>query len=105
MATPAQERKFLKAWGLAQACMKTDVLETDAFCEAWRNWVDYRHKRRKPLTFRAVKLQIGKLESWGQDRAIQAIDNAIEKGWATVYEPDITEKGSPELLGDFDDEP
>ena len=74
-------------WDQASAAMKTDVLKTDAFRAAWEDWFADRRERGKKLTSRAIKSQIGHLEDWGHDRAIEAIRTAIDKGWAGLFKP------------------
>lgn len=64
-----------------------EVLRTPKFCEAWSNWLADRKQRRKPVTDRAAKIQLKNLSAWGEQKAIQAIENAIEAGWQKPYEP------------------
>jgi hypothetical protein len=67
--------------------MTGDSLKTDRFKAVWREWVAYREETRHKLTARTVTMQIRKLEGFGHDRAIQAIEASIEQGWRGLFEP------------------
>jgi hypothetical protein len=52
---------------------------------AWLSWVGYRAERRKPLTERAVAIQVAKLASFGEF-ADAAIERAIESNWVGIFD-------------------
>lgn len=83
METPA-ERDFNR---VVLSWAKTDVLNTQEFRGAWRDWVQYRKEIRKPLTKTTIQRQVRRLEKWGHDKAIAAIDNSITNGWQGLFEP------------------
>lgn len=55
--------------------------------QAVRDFIEHRKKLRKPMTDKAVELFMSRLDSMAQDTKskIALINNAIEKGWQTVY--------------------
>jgi biotin operon repressor len=62
-----------------------------AFVDAWKDWIQHRKEKKKPLTPTSIKLQLQTLEDMGVDRAIAAIKISIEKGWTGIFEAN----GSP----------
>ena len=62
-------------------------LDTDAFNKAWLEWVQYRKESRKKLTPSTIRYQLKRLEKWGHDRAIAAIEETITQGWVGLREP------------------
>jgi hypothetical protein len=56
------------------------------FLIAWNEWLEDRKERRKPVTFKAAKIQLPKLALMGEKRAIAAIENSIEKGYQGIFE-------------------
>ena len=64
------------------------VLRDDRFMAAWGSWVADRRERRKPITARAAKKQLERLEAFGLEKAIRALDKAVECGWQGIYDPD-----------------
>jgi hypothetical protein len=61
--------------------------DSGAFKEAWTAWKEHRRRIRKPMTDRAQELILKKLPK-DEPTAIAWINNAIEKGWQGIYEPD-----------------
>jgi hypothetical protein len=59
--------------------------DSDAFKKAWQMWKDERKSRKKPLSDRAIALQIGKMKGFTEKEIIDALHNAIERNWATIY--------------------
>lgn len=68
-------------------CSMRLPFESDAFRAAWCDWCEDRRKRKKPVTERAARLQLRKLESWGESKAIAAIHASIESGWSGLFAP------------------
>jgi hypothetical protein len=62
-------------------------LQSKEFKEAWAGWLEDRKERKKKVTPRAAKIQLGKLSEWGEAKALQAIENAIAGGWVGLFEP------------------
>jgi len=63
------------------------ALNTPAFKEAFDGFREMRKIIKKPLTPRALTLIIDKLEGWGHDVAIQALDRSTENNWQGVFDP------------------
>lgn len=63
-------------------------LETDAFRQAWGEWLEYRRERRltiyKP---RSVSAQIKELSEWGEAAAITSIRDSIRQQWQGLFPP------------------
>jgi len=81
MVTPASPRK-------REAKSEIPPLPFDSpeFGEAWQRWNDHRNDKKKKLTKGTAVMQLKKLESIGQDRAIKAIDHSITHGWMGLFE-------------------
>lgn len=69
-----------------------EVLDTEAFQEAWQEWVNHRREIGKKLTALSVKKQLKELASIGHDRAIAMIEHTIAKGWTGLREADESKK-------------
>jgi hypothetical protein len=72
-------------------------LSSPKFNKAWLGWLADRKERKKVVTVRAAKIQLNKLSKMGMDNAIQAIEEAIEKSWQTVFPP----KSSARIAGGY----
>jgi hypothetical protein len=59
--------------------------DSEAFKTTWQTWEDERKERRKPLSKRAIILQIGKMKGFTEREVIAAINDAIEKRWASFF--------------------
>ena len=66
--------------------------ETEAFKSAWADFDAHRwllkREKKTPWTALAGKRILARLEGYGHDNAIKAIDNSIVGGWAGVFDPD-----------------
>lgn len=76
------------SWKSACSAMTTDTLRTDGFRAAWERWCRYRREARRALTTSTATAQVKKLEGFGHDQAIRAIDASIANGWAGLFAPD-----------------
>jgi hypothetical protein len=70
-----------------------DGLNTEAFKEAWGRWHEHLKSKRKPATPHARELQLKKLSSIGETRAVAALNFSIEKNWQGIYEESRTGGG------------
>ena len=62
---------------------------SDSFKEAWRGFVDMRKANKKPMTDRAAKMILKKLDrlSGGdEEKQIAMLDKSVVKCWSDVYE-------------------
>lgn len=84
---PKKKARARDPWTDAQAQMTGNTLRTDAFQAAWLSWVEYRRQAGKRLTAATIAKQVKRLESWGHDDAIRAIERSIENGWQGLFEP------------------
>jgi len=64
--------------------------ESEDFAEAWNDWVVYRKEKKKKLTPSTIKMQLKKLGSVGEIRAIRMIAYSIEKGWEGLFEENVS---------------
>lgn len=62
-----------------------------AFAESWAGFVEFRRSAKKACTPRAEKLLFARLEKWGEEKAIRALDLSTESGWLCVIDPDLRE--------------
>jgi hypothetical protein len=60
--------------------------ESVEFSNAWERWNDHRTEKKKKLTPSTSSMQLKKLESVGEARAIKMIDYSIENGWLGLFE-------------------
>lgn len=65
-------------------------LRTARFAATWSLWEKHRREIRKPLTQTSVEQQFKVLASWGEARAIAAIEFTIGQGWTGIKEPYAT---------------
>lgn len=80
--TPIKETPMKEEMPLLLSCLPYD---SPQFKEAWQMWKDERKARKKPLSERAIKIQIGKMKGFTEKEIIDALHAAIEKNWATIY--------------------
>jgi len=60
---------------------------SDSFAAVWSQYLEHRTRIRKPMTPYAQKLALAKLPPV-EETAARWINNAIEKGWQGIYNPD-----------------
>lgn len=77
------------------------ALNSPEFHEAWNTWFNYRRELKKPLTSASVKQQLKKFATWGQSRAIAAIEHTIEMGWQGLREPEAAAKAQSQICDDW----
>lgn len=63
----------------------------------WVEFVQHRIDMKKPLTDRAAKMLLTRLDEMGAGRAVAALKWSMENGWQGVFEPD--EQQSPTVAG------
>lgn len=63
------------------------ALNTPEFKAAWEGYREMRKAIKKPLTARAMSLVINKVELWGHDLAIEALDRSTTSNWQGVFDP------------------
>jgi len=63
------------------------ALNTPEFKAAWEGFQEMRKAIKKPLTARAMSLVINKIELWGHDVAIEALDRSTTNNWQGVFDP------------------
>jgi hypothetical protein len=66
--------------------------DTDAFRDAWKNWMLYRSERRKPVSLRAAKQQLATFAQWVKTGSsvgdlIASIEQSIANDWQGLFEP------------------
>jgi hypothetical protein len=62
-------------------------LQTPEFISAGTGWIEDRKARRIIVTPRGAELALKKLEAWGPEKAIVAIETSIMNGWRGIFEP------------------
>jgi hypothetical protein len=66
------------------------LMLTEQFCGAWQEWVEYRTqagKKNKWVTNAIVfKKTMQRIEKWGPERAVEAINHSIEMGYRGIFE-------------------
>jgi hypothetical protein len=69
---------------------------SDTFKEAWQGFVDMRKANKKPMTDRAAKMilkKLDKLSGGDEEKQIAMLDKSVVKCWSDVYE--LTEQYAP----------
>lgn len=61
---------------------------------AWDNWQLHCRQKGKPLTERAATMQIRRLQEWGPERTIAAIERSILNRWTGIFEDDKKRNGA-----------
>ena len=64
--------------------------KSEAFRKSWNSWEIYRKEKKKKLTPSTIKLQLQKIESIGEARAIEMISNSILKSYEGLYEENVS---------------
>lgn len=80
---PAKKAKAKKA----DEPMPPLPFPSEAFAEAWADFVDMRNRNRWKLTPRAVEIIFSDLTGMGEAKAIMALQNSTVKSWRGVFEP------------------
>ncbi len=60
---------------------------SERFRQTWSDFAEHRRKKKAPLTDLASTRILRKLTAWGEDKAVEALDNSIEGGWTGVFPP------------------
>lgn len=66
--------------------MIPEPLQTEAFKSTWNSWLSHLAEKRKKPSSLARAMQLKKLSSWGEARAISAINHSISNNWIGIYE-------------------
>lgn len=72
-----EEKKKMIDWPL--------VFRDTRMIELWAGFEEVRKKKRAPLSTQAIKMIFRKLEGKTVNEAIAMFENAIEKGYTTIY--------------------
>ncbi|MCC5790934.1 MAG: hypothetical protein JJT75_14990 [Opitutales bacterium] len=70
------------------------ALDTQAFREAWAEWLQDRRERRIPMTPRARRMALKKMESWGPDTAVAAIEHSIIGGYKGIFQAPVSNQSN-----------
>ncbi|MCA9010497.1 MAG: helix-turn-helix domain-containing protein [Planctomycetaceae bacterium] len=79
--------------GTSKAFSFPESLDNEKFAAAWDEWIQFRKEIKKKLTPSTISKQLAKLESWGSDAAVQAIEKSISQGWQGLFRPDGKQDG------------
>lgn len=67
---------------------------------ALQDWIEHRRALGKPATAVALQRLLLRLEAWGPERAVQALEHSLEHNWSGVFEPKSDEAGgTPTIPG------
>jgi len=84
--------------GIQRRVSKSDVVlpfDSEEFQSSWREWQQHRIEKKKKLTPTSERLQLKRMTTWGEQRAIDAINLSIEKNWEGIFEPKHTNGNRP----------
>jgi sugar-specific transcriptional regulator TrmB len=80
--TPLKESPIKEALPLIPMAFPFDSPE---FKQTWQMWEEERKKRKKPLSETAIKIQIKRMIGFTEKEIINALEEAMDKRWATIY--------------------
>jgi len=80
-------------------------INSEKFRNAWRDWIEHRKQKRKTITEAQAKKQLAALATWGEDKAIIAIENSIRNGWQGLFEPKPDQAGESDADGCMQPDP
>lgn len=60
---------------------------SEKFQLKYKEWIDDRKIRKNPITEKAMELQLVKCRKWWEEKAIEAINIAIERWYQWLFEP------------------
>lgn len=63
-----------------------DNLNTTMFQIAWDKWTQHMKEKGRSLTPTSTEASLQELSEWGEDRAIEAINFSVRKGWLSINE-------------------
>ena len=69
---------------------------SEAFAEAWGDWLSHKKEVRQPMPSTTIKSQFAQFAKWGEEKAIQSIRKSIQSNWTGLFEP---KKESPTGTG------
>ncbi len=75
------------------------LLQTTAFLQAWRRWLQYLWERRKAPTRSTIEFQLRRCEKMGVEAAIAAIESSITNGWIGLFDK---RQDKPASIGEKD---
>lgn len=81
---PRQPRQA--AFDAATVALPAD-LDVPRVRDAWREWVEFRRKKRKPISEDAARKQLAELIRYGPDGAVASINASIANDWQGLFEP------------------
>lgn len=64
-----------------------DSLNDPRFLSAWEDFRRHRCEKRSKMTPTAISKALAKMERWGIDRAVAALEHSTEQGWTGIFEP------------------
>ncbi len=76
----------------ASAAELPEILKTEKFRTAWGDYLTHRKEKRSSMTPTAISRALAKLECWGHDRAVAALDHSTANGWTGIHEPSTNGK-------------
>nr|DAV06621.1 MAG TPA: helix-turn-helix domain protein [Caudoviricetes sp.] len=80
-------KSSLLSFANAREAKKQEAFEIPSFInpEIWKNFETMRKQIRKPMSERAKKLIVSKLQKLGEDKANEILDQSIVNCWQDVY--------------------
>ena len=72
-------------------------LRVPVFLDAWRDWIAFRRKKRKPISKEAADEQLKQLAEAGPDAAVKAIRLAIANDWQGLFPKQAGPAGKPTM--------
>ncbi len=79
----------------ASAAEIPEILESKKFRTAWDDYLTHRKEKRATMTPTAITRALVKLERWGHDRAVVALEHSTANGYTGVFEPSTNGNGKP----------
>jgi len=82
------EKKNKRGFSFNEIEFPEDLISIDGFIETYKDWYDHRKQIKKPLTPKAVTLQLNQLKKFLEkgNNPIDVIEKSIANGWTGLFE-------------------
>lgn len=75
--------------------------KSEKFKQAWNEWLDHKKAVRQKMPMTTISAQLKKISKWGEDQAIQSIENSIASNWQGLFE--VKQSNQPTQKPKFSD--
>ncbi|MBX7157239.1 MAG: hypothetical protein K1X66_02465, partial [Verrucomicrobiae bacterium] len=62
-------------------------LDDPVFKDSWKDWLEFRKSKRKPVSIKAAQAQLNDFVQWGKTAAIESIKHSIKSDYQGLFQP------------------